>query len=201
MLLAKLVHGIGEPVMAGLSSDDNAALARSLGNRGDSSQTAQGGVIAPLQGIPSLCQQRGEDDPSYSRQGCEDFHVMLLCLPRFGILRRDEPGGQRLELAMGLFELPVHKADARYERRDVCSGGFNCSGGDLHRLEAGPRARNAAARRGHNHRCCHDGDGMAVRGFFAGVVRKKPGLTLQSEKNTGRRVYRVVAKAAGGEAA
>jgi len=42
---------------------------------------------------------------------------------------------------------------------------------------------------------------MAVRGFFAGVVRKKPGLTLRSEKNTGRRVYRVVAKAAGGEAA
>jgi hypothetical protein len=33
----------------------------------------------------------------------------------------------------------------------------------------------------------------SVRGFFAGVVRKKLGLTLDSKKTDGDRIYRIVA--------
>ena len=33
----------------------------------------------------------------------------------------------------------------------------------------------------------------SVRGFFAGIVRKKLGLTLESKKTDGNRTYRIVA--------
>jgi hypothetical protein len=36
----------------------------------------------------------------------------------------------------------------------------------------------------------------SIRGFFAGVVRKKLGLTLNSQKTDGVRIYRIVARKA-----
>ena len=128
-----MVHGVGEPVVAGLPPDYDAAFARSLATVRDFGQAAQRGVIAPLQGIPSLCEQRGEDDPSYSRQGCEDLHVMLLFLPWLDLCGRNEFCCQGVELAIRFLELPIHKADARSKACDVSAGGFGCSGGDLQR--------------------------------------------------------------------
>ena len=57
-----------------------AAFARLLGDRRDPCQTARGGVISSLQSIEGFSEQRGKDDPSHSRQGCEDRHVILLPL-------------------------------------------------------------------------------------------------------------------------
>ena len=126
-----MVHGVRETLLAGLSSDDDQALARALGDGCDSRQTAQRGVIAPLQGIEGFCQQCAEDDPSHSRQGCEDLHVMLLLLPRLGLLGRDHSGGQQVELTMCILDLLIDEADARDERRNVSCGSFCGASGNL----------------------------------------------------------------------
>ena len=131
-----MVDGVGEAVVAGLSSDDDAALSGPLGDRRDSCETAQGGVVASLQGIRGFCEQRGEDGPSHSRQGCEDLRVMLLFLPWLGRLGWHEAGGQAVDPAMGVFDLTVEQADARDEQSDMGARGFDRSGGDAHRRPA-----------------------------------------------------------------
>ena len=128
-----MVDGVAQAGVSGLSHENDFALARSLADWRDTRQASQGVVISPSQRIRGFCEQRGEDDPSNAWQGCEDLHVMLLRLPRSGLFRRNEPGGQSIELAMRLLELLVQEPDVRNERRDVRACGLSCSCGDLHR--------------------------------------------------------------------
>ena len=96
-----VVHGVRQSLVASLSPNDDDTLSGALCDGRDSRQTAQCGVVTSLQGIEGFCKQRGEDDPSHSRQGCEDLRVMLLYLPRLALLRASKLTGQSIEPAMG----------------------------------------------------------------------------------------------------
>jgi hypothetical protein len=57
---------------------------------------------------------------------------------RFGLLGRDEAGGQRVEPLIRVLELTVDETDARNECGQVCAGGFNRAGGNLKGRPAQP---------------------------------------------------------------
>src|SRR6516162_5456310 len=113
-----VINGIPEPGMTGEPSDDDAALARSLCDRCDTTQCAQSMVVSSLQGIPCLCEQRGEDDHAVSWHGLQDRRVALLThLPRLRPLvgffdRLGKARTQDLQLPMGAFELLDNDAQA-----------------------------------------------------------------------------------------
>ena len=81
-----VIDGGAEAEVTSLAHHDDAALAAALGHGRHAAQRAERVVISLTQGLPGLGEQRGEDDPSDSRQGAQDRHVaLLLALPRFGI--------------------------------------------------------------------------------------------------------------------
>ena len=99
-----------------------------------SCETAQGGVVASLQGIRGFCEQRGEDGPSHSpgKDARISASCCFFCL-WLGLLGWHEAGGQAVDPAMGVFDLTVEQADARDEQSDMGARGFDRSGGDTHR--------------------------------------------------------------------
>jgi hypothetical protein len=85
---------------------NDTTLPGSFGHWGDAAQT----IIASstLQGIRSLCEQRGEDDPSDARQGSQNRYLALLMAPPLGaVLCSNEPFGQTVEQPVCLDKLSV----------------------------------------------------------------------------------------------
>ncbi|WP_158801554.1 hypothetical protein [Acidisoma sp. L85] len=83
----------------------------------------------------SLREQRGEDDPSYPRQGARDWRVALLgLLPRLGP-RSGELADQDINGPLNALDLAVHKVRPLSDRGDVSSGRVCC--GELHLRRVG----------------------------------------------------------------
>jgi hypothetical protein len=80
-------------------------------------------VVSPAHRLGGLGEQRGEDDPSDSRQGSQDRHVALLgLLPRQGLslsLALGELGAEDIETAVRLLDLAADQLEASGNRSDV----------------------------------------------------------------------------------
>ena len=100
-----VVDGVAQADVGGLAHEHDAALAGSLGHRGDAGQAAQRVVVSAAQSLGSFCEQRGEDDPADARQGSQDRHVALLgfVLPVIAGKR----GAQSVEAALRVADLAV----------------------------------------------------------------------------------------------
>src|SRR6516165_10519634 len=59
-----MLERVLEPLIAGITTDDDAGFAAAAGHRGHPGQGAQGVIISPAQRLPDLGEQHGEDDPS-----------------------------------------------------------------------------------------------------------------------------------------
>ena len=133
-----MIDGGAQPQVAGLTHEDDAALAAASRHRSDAGQSAQRMVISFAQRFRGLAEQRGEDDPSDARQGSQDRHVALLgYLPRRIFLSAfSELVGEFVEPSMRLLYLLVHQFEARRHGGDVGGRCFDRATGHNERLLA-----------------------------------------------------------------
>ena len=128
-----VLHGHSGPVIdcvlesavSGEATDDDLRFARAPGDGSDAAQTAQSLVVAPLQRLVGLGEQRSEDDPSNPGQGGEDHGVTLPArLPRVGVSAFGQGSGEAVDLPSGIGELPLYEAEALRGAADVSDRGF-----------------------------------------------------------------------------
>ena len=101
-----MVDGVAQADVGGLAHDDDAALAGSFGDGSYPRQASKRLIISPLQGLESLGEQRGEDNPSDPGQRLEDRHVARLGpLPRRLPLRSRQGGEEAVEPRIGVLSI------------------------------------------------------------------------------------------------
>lgn len=133
------LHGHSRPVIdrvlesrvSGKATDDDLRFARAPGDGSDAAQTAQSPVVAPLQRLVGLGEQRSEDDPPNPGQGGEDHDVTLPArLSRVGVSAFGQGSGEAVDLPSGVGELPLYEAEALRGATDVSDRGFGRSRSD-----------------------------------------------------------------------
>ncbi len=129
-----VVESVPEPRITGEPSRDDAGLSGTLGDRSSATKRPQGVIVSSLEGFPSLCEQRGEDDPTVSWQGGEDRSVALLVyLSRFALRRLGQEAAQPIKLAVRILELAVDHSQAFDEHANMSACRLDRSAGDGHR--------------------------------------------------------------------
>src|SRR5262249_42105043 len=99
-----VIDGFLQALVAGMSPDDDAALAAAAGDRGDAGQHPQGVVVSSPQRLCDLGEQRGDVDPSEPWTGTQDRNVALLAaLPRRGL----DGGAELVQPPLSLFDLRI----------------------------------------------------------------------------------------------
>src|SRR5262245_63897323 len=115
-----VIESVPKPRITGEPSGDDAALSGTLGDGSSATKSPQGVIVSSLEGFPSLSEQRGEDDPTVSWQGCEDRSVALLvCRSRFALRRLGQETAQPVELAVRILELAVDHSQTFAEHSDM----------------------------------------------------------------------------------
>src|SRR6516162_3853492 len=116
-----VIDGAAQPRMTSLTSDDSAAFAAAFGHRGDAGQGPKGVIVSSAQRLTRLGEQRGEDDPSDTRQGSQDRHVALLAVLPCGIVLfiLGKPVTKRVKTLVRLLDLTVHQLETLGDSADV----------------------------------------------------------------------------------
>ena len=125
-----VAHRLPESSVAGATHHDHGSLSLAFpaaaGDRSDPAEAAQGVVISHGKGLTGLGEQRGEDDPSDSRQGSQDLRVTvpapsgLLPIGAFiGLAQGIEEGVYPL---LALLALAVDQPQPRRDQLHVCHG-------------------------------------------------------------------------------
>ena len=162
-----VVDCIAEARMGCEAANDDHGFAGSPRDGSDSAQAPQRLVVAPLQGVGGLGEQRGEDGLADSGQGGEDRHVALPAGLSSAVIPVVQGFKQALDFPFGLHELTLDEAEALGGAADVSHRGLGRSGRDGDRWHT---------KDFHQLICGDPPDPMALEDAIEGLAPDAPGL-------------------------
>ena len=168
---APVIDSIIETALGGQTSYDDAPVARASGNRGHTTQAAQGVIVSSSQGIGSLREQCSEYGSTHSRQGHQDRSITLpgrlCCRP---VVACSELLRAVLQALKGLAQLLIEHVETAAENLDVSGGRCGCTRG--HREWIGAQSGQDSSRIKASDAMCFQQLGDGSLAHHAGAVRR-----------------------------